>query len=283
MSNIKSLIVDIQQLIKEKVRLKDEDLWSAFGKDVSARLSIQFVKEHKPTLRLSAMGDRCPKALWYSIYHPELSEPLPPWAEIKYSFGHMIEALAVTLAKAAGHEVTGEQDELVLDGIVGHRDCVIDGCTVDVKSAATFSFNKFKGSSFLDTFGYLDQLDGYILASKDDPLVRLKDGGFLFVIDKQLGHMHLYEHHTTEDRANILKARIKHYKAIVANPIPPACECGTQVESNGNIRLDLKASYSPFKKCCFPLLRTFLYASGPVFLTKVVKRPFNKDGPIPEV
>ena len=48
-----------------------------------------------------------------------------------YAFGHMIEGLAIGLAKASGHEVLGEQDEIYVDGIRGpHRDCVIDGCVV---------------------------------------------------------------------------------------------------------------------------------------------------------
>lgn len=220
------------------------------------------------------MAPRCPKALWYNIRHPELAEPLPPWAQIKYAFGHVIEALAITLAKAAGHEVTGEQDELVLDGIVGHRDCVIDGCTVDVKSASTLSFNRFKGGSFTDSFGYLDQLDGYVLASAKDPLVRCKDKGYIFAVDKQLGHMCLYQHEVTNERATVLKGRIASYKAIVGQANAPACECRTIAQgASGNVQLDFKAGYSPYKYCCHPNLRTFLYASGPIYLTKVVRTP----------
>jgi len=75
------------------------------------------------------------KPLWHSIHTPEKAEALPAWAEIKYTYGHILEALAISLAKAAGHEVTGEQDAITVDGILGHRDCVIDGCVVDVKSA----------------------------------------------------------------------------------------------------------------------------------------------------
>jgi hypothetical protein len=201
-------------------------------------------------------------------------------------FGHILEALAITLAKAAGHTVTGEQDELQLDGIVGHRDCVIDGVTVDVKSSSSIGFTKFKGGSFAsnDSFGYLDQLDGYVLAAHSDPLVLVKDTGYLLAIDKQLGHMCLYKHEVTDERARILKDRIRSYKAIVSLGSPPRCTCGTLPDGEGgNIKLDTKASYSPYKHCCFPHLRTFLYAQGPRYLTKVVKRPMNKDGPITEV
>lgn len=249
------------------------ELSEAFSHDVAGRLRQQFEEQKKPSLRLSQMGPRCPKALWHSIHTPGEAEPLPPWANIKYSFGHILEALAIALAKAAGHEVTGEQDELYVDGIRGHRDCVIDGCLVDVKSSSTFSFQKFKDKSIKDsdTFGYLDQLDGYLVGSNTDPLVRVKDKAYLLAIDKQLGHMCIYEHFIREDH---IRDRIASSKAIVSRSTPPPCECGTVPDGkSGNIKLDTKASYSGYKHCCFPNLRTFLYASGPVYLTKVVRTP----------
>lgn len=284
-SNIKTLIVDIEHLLKQR-GWADENFASDLSKDIAVRLRIQFGTAAKHNaLRMSKMGNQCPRALWYSIHQPELAESLPAWANLKYSFGHTIEALAIALAKSAGHLVTGEQDELVLDGIVGHRDCVIDGCIVDVKSAASRSFNKFKSGSIAqdDLFGYLDQLDCYVLSSRLDPLVTVKDKGYLLVIDKQLGHMCVYEHRVTSDREAILRERISRYKKIIRLEHAPPCECGTHTEDNGNTILDTRASYSSFKHSCFPRLRTFLYAGGPVYMTRVVKRPFNNKGPIPEV
>jgi hypothetical protein len=274
MKDIKTLVPDIYELLKRKDGWFDETLSKDFSQEVSTRLHQQLgIQRTTNTLRLSQMGPRCPRALWFSIHRPELGEPLPPWAEFKYSFGHIIEALAVSLAKAAGHEVTGEQDELVLDGIVGHRDCVIDGCVVDVKSTSSRGFIKFKSPRFelVDSFGYLDQLDGYVVASADDPLVRCKDRGYILAIDKQLGHMVLYEHIIRE---RSIRERINSYKEIVGSLQPPTCECGTVPQGgSGNISLDVKASYEPFKYCCHPNLRTFLYSSGPVYLTKVVRKP----------
>jgi hypothetical protein len=219
------------------------------------------------------LGDRCPKALWHSINTPDLAEPLPPWALFKYKYGYIIEALAIEYAKAAGHSVTGEQDELIVDGIIGHRDCVIDGCVVDVKSTSSLGFKKFQDKSIAqdDSFGYLDQLDAYLLGSADDSLVSVKDKAYIWAIDKTLGHMCLYEHTLRRDR---IEKRIKDYKEIVSQDIPPACTCGTTPEGkSGNVRLDTKASYSPYKYCCFPKLRTFLYSKGPVYLTQVGKLP----------
>lgn len=274
MTSIHTLVNDIYKVVGNKDGWIDDAIAQTLGAEVSGRL-----KESQgytvPRLRLSAMGPRCPKHLWHSIHTPELAEPLPAPARIKYTYGHLIEAMALAMAKAAGHEVTGEQDELVVDGIRGHRDAVIDGCIVDVKSTNSFSFKKFKDKSIAqdDSFGYLDQLDGYLVGSLDDPLVRVKDRAYLLAVDKTLGHMCIYEHHL-KDGGSHIRQRIKDYKAIVAYDSPPSCTCRTVPDGkSGNIKLDVKASYSPFKYCCFPHLRTFLYATGPTYLVKVVRKP----------
>lgn len=275
---IETLVPDIYKLVQRKDGWFTDDIAREYSHNLSLRLQENLgATQRAARLRLSQMGPRCPKALWHSVHTPHLAEPLPPWAEIKYSYGHMVEALAIALAKAAGHTVTGEQDELVLDGIVGHRDCVIDGCVVDVKSSSSRGFIRFKDGSLAqnDTFGYLDQLDGYVVASNLDPLVTVKDRGYILAVDKQLGHMVLYEHIIRE---RSIRERINYYKEIVGSSKPPACECRTIPQGrSGNISLDTKASYSPYKHCCFPFLRTFLYSDGPVYLTKVVRVPDVKE------
>lgn len=185
----------------------------------------------------------------------------------------MIEALAIVCAKASGHRVEGEQDELNVDGITGHRDCVIDGCVVDVKSTTSYYLSKFKDKSIAqnDSFGYLSQLDGYLVGSIEDPIVTVKDKAYILAVDKQLGHMVLYEHRLREDH---IRERIRANKHIVSLDAPPECTCGTEpLGKSGNIKLDIKASYSAYKYCCFPELRTFIYSDGPVYLTKVVRKP----------
>ena len=275
MKNIKTLVSDIYSLLSEKGEgWFTHELSKALSEDITIRLRSSLGGERqKASLRLSQMGPRCPRALWYSIHTPEKAETLPPWTDVKFAFGHILEALAITLAKAAGHDVKGEQDEVVLDGVKGHRDCVIDGCVVDVKSASSPSFRKFKDGSLKDndSFGYLDQLDGYVVASYGDPIVTVRDKGYLLAIDKQLGHMVLYEHDIREEH---IKRRIKEYRRIVEQSSPPACTCEeVKHGSSGNLKLDTRASYSLYKHCCFPHLRTFLYADGPVHLSKVMRRP----------
>jgi len=271
---IQTLIPDIYETIQRKDGWFTQELAGDFSTQVARRLTEHLGSPtERRTLRLSRMGPTCPKALWHSVHTPELAEPLPPWAEIKYSYGHILEALAITLAKAAGHEVTGEQDELVLDGVYGHRDCVIDGAVVDVKSSSSIGFQKFKSGAIgqEDSFGYLDQLDGYVVASSEDPLVTVKDRGYLLVIDKQLGHMVLYEHYI---RADKIRERIAEYKELVGRRDPPDCSCKSVPDGkSGNLKLELRASYSPYKHLCFPRLRTFLYADGPRYLTHVERMP----------
>lgn len=278
MPDIQDLIKDIHDFLHrdraDGTGWFTDEVGKAYSEEVTGRLRQSFgPRSPNPTLRLSQMGPKCPRQLWYSIHRPDLAEPLPPSAVVKFTYGHLLEALVISWAKAAGHEVTGEQDELDVDGIKGHRDCVIDGCLVDVKSCSSISFRKIKDGLLAqnDDFGYLDQLDGYLVGSRNDPLVRVKDRGYILAVDKQLGHLALYEH---IGRPVNIRQRIEKYKRIVGLDEPPPCRCGTVPDgASGNIRLDVKASYSPYKWCCFPHLRCFIYAKGPVYLTTVVRKP----------
>ena len=272
MNNIYQLIPDIYQLVGGSHGITDTAA-SHLGTNVANAIQKSLGAQERRGLRLSGLGPDCPKALWHRINTPHLAEPIPPYARIKYAYGHIIEHLCIALAKEAGHEVTGEQDELIVDGVTGHRDCVIDGAIVDVKSTSSMGFAKFKDKTIAqnDSFGYLDQLDAYLVGSLDDPLVRIKNKAYLLAIDKTLGHMCLYEHRLREKN---VRERIKQYKSLVGLSSPPPCECKTIPDGkSGNIALDIRASYSPFKFCCFPNLRTFLYSSGPRYLTKVVRLP----------
>lgn len=274
--------MEIQTLIPDiyKVVGSNEGWFNGnIAEDFSRELNLKLVERAKPrsevsSLRLSKMGEYCPCQLWHSVHTPELAERPQPHALIKFTYGDILETLVIALAKAAGHEVTGEQDELILDGIKGHRDCVIDGCTVDVKSINSLGFQKVKaGLVPTDPFlrDYLDQLDGYTVAAYEDPLVRVKDKAYIVFIDKVLGKLALYEHTV---RPEHIRERVRISKEIVGRSQPPACECKTVPDGkSGNVRLDTKGSYNPFKYCCRPSLRTFLYASGPVYLTRVVRKP----------
>lgn len=269
--SIYQLLPDVREFLKSHGEL-DIPLTIHFGE-----------RKEPPTLRLSKMGEICPKHLWHSIYTPELAEPMPAEALFKFSFGHTIEKMAIELARAAGHRVTGEQDELYAFGVKGHRDCVLDGCIVDVKSCSKFMFEKFEQKKIAndDSFGYLAQLDGYLVGSADDDLVQVKDRAYIWYIDKTIGKMGLYEH---RHRPDFIKHRIQSHKRVVDLVQPPRCTCGVIPDGeSGNYILDVAASYSPFKHVCFPGLRTFLYSGGPRFFTTVVKRPRYRGEDLPEL
>lgn len=287
---IHHLINDIYETLKQPGWFTPEAR-EEFSSSLAQRLEYEMKERtEKPTLRLSQMGPKCPKALWYSIHHPELAVELNPWTKNTFAYGHIVEVLALTQAKLAGHEVTGEQDAVTLDGVTGHRDCIIDGSLCDVKSCGKYLFRKFKDKTISETvirdgrevpgangdlFGYLDQLDGYVTASVGDPLLRNTDTAYILAVDKQLGHMCLYEHRIREER---IRSRIKSYKSIVEADTPPECTCGTEpFGASGNRKLDTQASYSVYRHCCWPGLRTFIYKDEdgprPVYLTKVVRTP----------
>src|SRR6266446_8034414 len=278
MSEIRTLIQDIYQMVGKEENWLTSDVATQFTSELTIKLQGSFSPQSRAGLRLSGLGPKCPSQLWYSIHTPLAAEPLPPWARIKYIYGHILEALVIAMARATGHEVTGEQDAVSVDGVPGHRDCVIDGNIVDVKSASSRAFQKFKDGSIAseDSFGYLDQLDGYVVGSLGDPLVRNKTTAYLLAIDKQLGHMCLYEHTARQES---IRKRIRDYRNVIALDRAPQCTCEEVSDGkSGNYRLGITASYNSFKYQCRPQLRTFLYSDGPRYLTKVVRRPTRQDG-----
>jgi len=273
MKSIETLVKDVEDVLRRNDGLVADHLSENLVREVKPRVLANFAeRDARPTLRLSQMGSRCPRSLWASVHSSSSQEAFTARAKLTFTYGHLIEALLISLAKVAGHEVTGEGDELHAYGIKGHRDCVIDGCVVDIKSTNSMGFKTFKsGDVSEDIFlrDYLDQLDGYLVGSAEDDLVRVKDKAYIWACDKQLGHTCLYEHHFRPDH---IRAQIERNKSIVALDAPPPCECGTFTErSTGNVRLDVKASYNNFRYFCFPKLRTFIIKGKPVSYS-VVKR-----------
>jgi hypothetical protein len=213
------------------------------------------------------------RQLWYEKRYGS-DETFTAPTLIKFMFGDIIEQLVLFLATLSGHSVTALQDEVNLQGITGHIDADIDGTTVDVKSASTHSFRKFEDGSLAenDPFGYVEQLAGYCEA-------RDTDGAFL-AVDKQNGHIAHLKFSKEELKVFDIKSRIEYIKSIVEQPTEPErCYSDEEEGKSGNRSLGVNCSYCPFKNRCWADsndglgLRTFLYASRPKFLTKVVKEP----------
>jgi len=276
MKDIKTLVEDMNEVIKGNGGWSGT-ISSIMGNNIAMTANQRFSKPQEPRsyLSLSSIGTPCKRKLWYKINQPTSADPLPANALLKFFFGDMIEELVLAIVKAAGHEVKGEQDRLDVHGIKGHRDCVIDGITVDVKSASPFAFKKFKDGNLRedDPFGYISQLSSYVYAGQDDPLVTNKTQGAFLVIDKVNGHICLDMYDFTEElktKEEEMLAAMELVKGeIPEDRIPPV----PQSKTSPNTKLDVSCSYCEFNKVCWPEARVFLYNTGPLYLVDVVNEP----------
>lgn len=275
--SIDTLVLDIQGLFGEEPHKVSPERAKALGEQiaevVTRRLS-EDRREQTPTLRMSNLG-KGDRQLWYEIHSKETQDPLPPDTKIKFLFGDIWESIMLFLAKEAGHDVSCEQAEVEVDGIVGHMDAVIDGVVVDVKTASKYAFRKFKDGTLAenDAFGYYEQLAGYAHALGDI------DGAWL-AVEKEQGHMALLKAPKEELQSLDIGARITHVKEVVANPDPPErCYPDEEMGKSGNRVLGVNCSYCAFKQKCWSDandglgLRTFIYSKGPVHFTHVEKEP----------
>lgn len=273
MKKIETLVEDIHKVFLNFHEF-DEERLAKFGTALAKSVQYKINAEGgKPSLRLSNFGTKCNRKLWYSLNTPNDAEKLPVEARIKFLYGDVLEELLLFLAEEAGHTVQGRQSELDLYGIKGHRDAIIDGVLVDVKSASSFAFQKFKShlNRETDSFGYIDQLQGYLQASQADEELVDKNRCAFFVIDKTLGHIHLDMHQKTDlDYERLVQMK----KAAVQQPEAPVRYYSDEPEgASGNRKLCVECSYCQFKKKCWPSLRTFVYSRGPTFLTQVKREP----------
>lgn len=285
MKTIDTLVSDIEAVIKGKggwTEAVNEYFIQTMG-DAATRRLTPSTEPRAKTLRMSNIGSPCKRKLWYYLNLPEHEQDLPAHTHLKFMYGDLIENLMLSLAKAAGHKVEGEQDEIVVDGIVGHRDAVIDGVTIDVKSASSASFKKFEKNELRvdDPFGYIQQLTGYVHGAKDDPLVTDKTGGAFLVMDKTLGHICL-DYYDLTPELHLFPSRLVTTKMMATMRTEPHREFDPVPDGkSGNMKLTVPCTYCDYKWQCWPGLRGFAYSNGPTWLTRVVnlpKVPEFKDG-----
>lgn len=276
MSDINKLVKDIYSVIEGNGGW-DATISEHFRKDIGDVVDsrLQTKEEERGTLRLSNLGTPCTRKLWYQVNTPNDGEPLTPDTRFKFLYGDLLESLILSLAKAAGHDVWGEQDELFVAGIKGHRDAVIDGITVDVKSASGFGFNKFAQNNLRsdDPFGYISQLSSYVYAGHQAAPERVHPtiGAFL-VVDKQSGKICLDAY----DLSDMIKAKeeeAEYLKSMVVNDVPERSFEPVKDGGSGNMKLGTVCNYCQFKKTCWPELRSFAYSNGPRHLVKVARLP----------
>lgn len=279
--SLDTLVEDIYSLFGTDEKF-DLGLFEGFGNNVRDLMDQRFHQKYEggPYLRMSNIG-RADRQLWYDINgDPANKEKLLPATLVKFAYGDLVEQMILLYAKMAGHKVEREQEEVVVDGIKGHIDAVIDNVVVDVKSASTYSWQKFDNKLLLepgnDPFGYLAQLAGYVEAISPGA-----DGAFL-AVDKTLGKITLLRVPAAILQRYKVRERIQHIKEVVASPeMPPRCHNDVPEGKSGNMKLGTQCSYCAHKFSCWPNLKTYFYSNGPRYLTKVVKEPrVNTDFPL---
>jgi len=229
-------------------------------------------RDNKFTVRMSNVG-KPSRQLWYEKRDPQGRGGIDGATQIKFLYGHLLEEIVLMLVRMAGHKVTDEQKEVVVDGIVGHMDCKINGEVVDVKTASRFAFNKFRDGRLSqdDPFGYLGQLAGYEAAEGTE------NGGFL-VLNKESGELCMYVPDDL-DKPNIKASISNLLPALELDTPPELCYNPIPDGKKGNMKLAKGCNWCKYKHDCYKDsndgqgLRTFKYSNGFTYLTEVVVEP----------
>jgi hypothetical protein len=276
MPTIDTLVKDMEDTI---LGLKgwDHIVGLRMGDAIAKTALKRFSSPQKPRkyLSFSSIGSPCQRKLWYKINDTESAKPLSAGDLLKFFYGDMIEELVLSIVKVSGHKVTGEQDRMYIGEMAGHRDAVIDGMTIDVKSASPYSFKKFAEGNLRedDPFGYISQLSSYVYAAKDDPLVTNKTHGAFLVVDKVNGTICLDVYDFSKELEQKEK-EIGTVKKMVKGKIPDRPFDPVPVSAtNPNTKLPKACTFCDFKKKCWPEARKFVYSNYDAYLVDVVKKP----------
>ena len=270
-----SLVGDIYELFEGKENHFPEDnnmriLLNGIAKSI--RLKMLKNKDWEPRLRMSNIG-RPSRQVWYEL-NKAPRESMSSNTYIKFLLGDIIEELFLFLAKEAGHKVEAEQKEIEIDGIKGRMDAKIDGVVVDVKSASSFAFKKFRNNTLAedDPFGYIDQISGYAQAEGDTYPAFL-------AVDKQNGSAVV-----SRIKAKNVSPRIAELKELVDKKEPPEkCYADKAEGTSGNRILDIGCSYCAFKNHCWSDandgkgVRSFIFTHGIKHNTNIVREPRGRE------
>lgn len=220
-------------------------------------------------LRFSALG-KPDRQIWFDAHPNGTEEKMSGKTYFKFLYGDIIEQVLLFLAKEAGHSVEATQKQVEVDGVKGSIDAIIDGVVVDVKSASPHGYKKFKQGNLVndDPFGYVAQLSGY-----SAELTPGKSAAWV-AMDKVTADICVSPLSSSVIQDNLPAPRIKHLKEVIAqSEPPPLCYSPKPRGASGNMELPTGCSYCVHKFRCHPTVRTFLYSTGPAYLTKVVKEP----------
>jgi|TARA_R110000824_G_scaffold26556_1_gene91092 CRISPR/Cas system-associated exonuclease Cas4 (RecB family) len=276
MPKIETLIHDMYEVIQGRGGW-DKTITEYLSTNIAQAAEARFKEPQKPRgyLSLSSVGSPCKRRTWYRINRTQEAEPLKPQLLGLFFYGDLLETLILALARAAGHDVQGEQDRLSVAGVKGHRDAVIDGMTIDVKSSSRYGMQKFMKHQLRedDPYGYISQLSSYVAAGKDDPLVTNKSEGAFLVVQKDTFNLCLDTYDFTEEVKNKDK-EVEAVKAIITGELPTdRIEPIPTSPTSENTKLTFACAGCEFRKICWPEARVFQYSSGKEYLIDVVKQP----------
>lgn len=278
--SLDTLINDIHDLFTKEHVVSEENL-KIFAENCAKVVKERLEKVQtydKPTLRVSKLGTPDRK-LWFELNTTHNQDnaslrSIDPETVIKFMYGDLIEELVLLLVRESGHTVEGEQGEVEVDGVIGHRDCKIDGITVDVKSTSKFAFQKFEKGTLHsdDPFGYIAQISTYAYADSSPY------GAFL-ALNKESGQLALLK----VDKIDMIHppSRIENVRAMLEQPEPPEEKCYEPVDigKSGNKVLHNNCTYCSFKELCWSKanggqgLRKFRYSNGIKYFTNVSDEP----------
>jgi hypothetical protein len=233
------------------------------------------------TLRLSNIG-RPDRQLYYELTRDHVST-IAPNTKLIFLFGAIWEEILLFLIKEAGHTVENEQETVKVGGIVGHKDCDVDGVTVDIKSASGMSFrDKFvKENIFFqekDSFGYLAQLSAYVQGKSEHEYHNHDLPGAFIVVNKVSGEVAVV--HVDSLEMIDAEERVAHVKEMLnKDTLPERCYTPVPDGKSGNERLPSLCAYCDFKEECWSDanegkgLRHFKYARATKAFTTVKRLP----------
>ena len=274
--NLSTLVEDIYQTVTDITggdKEVPDELLNELGQKIARTIKTWSTPQHhnKFKLRMSNIG-RPARQLYYSQKDTQEIKHHAS-TQIKFLYGHIMEDLLIFLTKLSGHSVTDEQKEVLVDGVLGHMDCKIDGEVIDIKTASGFGFKKFKNKTLAedDPFGYVSQLAGYERAEGTD------NGGFL-ALNKESGELTLYQPEDLDKpNVNTLISNIE--SALKGDAPPDKCYKPIKSGSKGNMKLPMGCVYCSHKFVCNADtndgkgLRVFKYAKGLEYMTKVASLP----------
>lgn len=285
MPDIATLVPDIYAMLQKR---EGTDLvldeWAKHGANMTNHIHTAISENTRPArspdvIYASEIGKKCVRQIWYRMYTPSVGLDTKPWTKFKFLYGSLIEESVLALAKAAGHEVRAEQAEVFFalpNGwmVKGRLDAIIDGVVVDVKSMAPYSFGAVQKAGFNETtdkFGYRAQVDFYARCMTSG-----KQGQILGV-DKVNGHLGLFPVRNWATDRDMRIGLTNLTDKLDVGVLPDRAFEDEEKGLKGNRGLCTECSYCEFKKQCWPGLRGFAYANGPMWLTKVVDEPKVKE------